>query len=67
MKAKAKEKKWPEPKWRCSGYGFFPGGKKCKGCGDCEGRFLKRGPTVRELRKIFDKNHTMISITKKKK
>ncbi len=22
----------------CSGYGFFPGGDKCKGCPDCKGK-----------------------------
>lgn len=48
---------------RCSGYGVYPGGKKCKGCSDCEGKFLKRNITNAEIHKQFNKTHTLIKIT----
>lgn len=48
----------------CSGYGVFPDGSKCKGCSDCEGRFLKKGATPKQLREIFDQNHAVIHVSK---
>lgn len=52
--------------WRCSGYGVFPDGKKCKGCSDCEGKFLKRGITNKEIYEVFNKTHTLLKMSKKK-
>lgn len=48
---------------RCSGYGVYPDGKKCKGCSDCNGKFLKRDITNAEIHKQFNKTHTLITLT----
>ena len=45
----------------CSGYGVFPGGAKCKGCSDCGGKKV----TVKQAVAAFNKNHCVITISKK--
>lgn len=50
----------------CSGYGVYPDGRKCNGCSDCEGKFLKRGISKKEIINVFKKTHTIMSITKKR-
>ncbi len=49
----------------CSGYGVFPGGKKCKGCTDCKGKPMTmaeiqnsindRSMTVKKAKIFLDK------------
>lgn len=46
----------------CSGYKVFPGGVKCKGCIDCD--FGKSTDTIEQA---FNKNHLLITVSKKKK
>jgi hypothetical protein len=45
----------------CSGYGFFPDSTKCKGCSDCNGKPPK---TIKQLTKVFYKNHAVIVVGK---
>lgn len=49
---------------RCSGYGIYPGGRKCKGCGDCKGRFLKTPATKKQLERLVRRNTKLITIKK---
>lgn len=51
---------------RCSGYGVYPDGAKCKGCSDCKGRFLKKAASAKQLRTIFNSSHAIVTITNKK-
>ena len=46
---------------RCSGYGVFPDGTKCKGCSDCNGKKL----TAKGLERQVKKNTSLIKIKKK--
>lgn len=45
---------------RCSGYGVYPDGRKCNGCGDCEGKPV----SMKKLKKVFEQNHTTIKVGK---
>ena len=42
---------------RCSGFGVYPDGRKCKGCSDCNGH----QPTRKEIDKIIDRSHTLMA------
>lgn len=42
---------------RCSGYGVYPNGEKCNGCSDCNGKFLKKGITKKQIIENFNRNH----------
>jgi hypothetical protein len=48
----------------CSGWGVFPGGKKCPGCDDCKGSKIPK--TKKEILKHFNKTHSTLTIKKKK-
>lgn len=52
---------------RCSGYGVYPGGRKCKGCSDCQGKFLKKGPTRADIIKAYNRSHMLVKLTPKRK
>lgn len=39
--------------FRCSGYGVFPDGKKCKGCSDCG--FGKKVKSVGQIKRDLNK------------
>jgi hypothetical protein len=47
---------------RCSGYGVYPDGKKCKGCSDCEGKPVSR----KQLLERFNQNHAILKVKRKK-
>ena len=49
---------------RCSGYGVYPDGRKCKGCSDCNGKFLKRSITTKEIHQVFNKTHLIATVGK---
>lgn len=34
---------------RCSGYGVYPDGRKCKGCSDCKGKKITRQESLKHL------------------
>ena len=46
---------------RCSGYGVYPGGRKCKGCSDCQGEPV----SIKEIKNRFKAKHTILTIKKK--
>lgn len=45
---------------RCSGYGVYPNGRKCKGCSDCEGKKVSTKLAV----KRFNDNHSVVIVGK---
>lgn len=47
---------------RCSGYGVYPDGRKCKGCSDCNGKRVSR----KQIVEAFNRNHLMLTLNKKK-
>lgn len=48
----------------CSGWGVFPGGKKCNGCDDCRGKKIPK--TAKEIEKHFNKTHSLITCSNTK-
>lgn len=46
---------------RCSGYGVYPDGRKCRGCSDCKGKKISTAKAV----KVFNKSHSTITVKKK--
>jgi hypothetical protein len=52
---------------RCSNYGIYPDGIKCKGCSDCEGRYLKKSISKKQILNVFNKSHAIIRIATKNK
>lgn len=64
----AKKKKYTTDNGsRCSGYGVYPDGRKCKGCSDCQGKFIKKPITTGQVIELFRKQHSIKKISKKKK
>lgn len=63
IKLKSKTKKYTTDNGsRCSGYGVYPDGRKCKGCSDCEGKKI----TIKGVREAFSRNHLMLTLKSKK-
>ncbi len=59
----SKTSKQKKIKYRCSGYGCFPDGKKCAGCSDCG--YGKKVLSISGIKKKLDSKS--ITISKRKK